>query len=249
MSTESQLQEAIPPELLDDSHEFTVKVLDQSGTRYLHEGTVKLKNPYEFNFSDFVPNDGCTDLERFFELACNLIENAQERAGVDSSERVKLVEDFNIDEFQEHGDEVITWKVIKREPGKMDSKATGRPQRRPMHSHNLNFAESPNKVIIVESMPIDHVIEFTVWSKAARIANKRALWLERLLIDHSWAFTSKGVEKFYWQGRLSDTFQTASGQRLYARPNRYFVRLREFHSVATPAIRAFEFEVTMSDHI
>lgn len=248
MSETSQLQESIPPELLDETEVFQIRVMDQTGSEHLLETSVKLRNPYDFDLTRFVPNDQHTDLERFFTIACEVIDDAQEREGIDESERIKLVEDFNVDEFQQHGDELIAWKVVKREPGKMDTKATGRPQRRPMHSYDLRFSDRPNKVIIVESMPVDHVIEFTVWSKVASKANKRALWLERLFIDHSWAFTSKGVEKFFWQGRGADTLFTASSQRLYQRPLRFFVRLREFHSVAYPAIRNFEFEVNLSDH-
>ena len=96
-------------------------------------------------------------------------------------------------------------------------------------------------------MPIDHIIEFNVWSKVASKANRRALWLEKLFVDYRWAFTSQGVERFFWQERGTDTFMTAGAQRLYSRPLRYFVRLREFHSIKYPTIRQFSFEVNLSD--
>lgn len=249
MTTTSQLQEKISSELLDDTEVFDVYIADQTGTSYNYEESVKLANPWALDLTKFVPNDRATDLIRFFEIANDVIIDAQDREGIESTQRVKLVEDFNVDEFQEHGDEVITWKVVSRKPANMDSKATGRPQRRPLFSYDLRFREHPNKVIIVQSRPIDHIIEFNVWSKVASKANRRALWLERLFIGHSWAFVSKGVEKFYWTDRGADSLFAPSGQRLYSRPLRFFVRLREFHSIAYPSIQNFEIEVNISDHI
>ena len=247
MSEVSQLTEKVSDALLDESDIYTVVLLDQTSKEINGEHRVKLKNPFEFDLNRFVPNDRCTDLPRFFNLASDLITDAQRREGIKENQFVELKEDFNAYEFNQHGNEVITWKVIVREPARMDMKAMGRPQRRPLFSYDVRFAAEPDKVIVVDSMPIDHVLEFTCWSKSAPLANRRALWLEKLFIDHSWAFIVKGVEKFYWEKRLADTFMEVSGQRLYQRANRFFVRLREFHTLAYPAINNFNFEVNLTN--
>lgn len=248
MSENSILTENIPDSLTNDDNTYVVRLMDQTNSRIATEFSVKLDNVYDFNLTNYVPNDQVCDLERFFEIASGVINEAQTRAGTVSAQRVNLVEDFNPERFHDHGSEVITYKVIKRAPAKMNTSATSRPQRSYSPQYDLRFAEHPNKVITVESRPIDHVIEFSAWAKTASLANKRVLWLERLLIDQSWAFKSKGVEKFYWTERLSDTFFSAGGQRLYYRSLRFFVRLREFRSLANPAIRNFDFEVTISDN-
>ncbi len=239
------IDEKVSKELLDESDNYQVVFLDQTGNKAVHEESIKLKNPFEFDLTRFVPNDTCTDLMAFFELACDVINDAQERSGIEQDKFVKLIEDFNEDEFHLHGNEVITWKVIKRNPGMMDRKAKGRPQRRAMFSYDLRFNQYPNKVIVIDSMPVDHIIEFTCWSKVQSLVNKRALWLERLFIDQSWAFSVKGVEKFFWEGRGADTFMETAGQRLHQRSNRFFVRLREFHSKAYPAIKNFNVKVSL----
>jgi hypothetical protein len=245
MSETSQLVEKIP-EALKAEEEFFVEIVDSlSGRKY--ETSVKLKSPYEFDLTRFIPTDQITGLPEFFNLADQIIRDAQDREGIIADARVLLKEDFNVDEFSQHGEEVITWRVIKREPANMDTKAQSRPQRRTLFDYNLRSAQYPNKVIIVESRPVDHVIEFSCWSSAAQLANSRALWLERLFIDHSWAFTVKGVERFYWTGRGSDSIQAVGGNRLHQRPLRFFARFREFHTVAHPAIKNFTFEVNTSD--
>lgn len=245
----SQLSEEINQDLLDDSELFKVVILDKSGQKVAYETSVKIKNPYDFDITRFVPNDKILTLPGFFELAARVIEDSQKRSGVLAEKQVLLKEDFNSDEVQMHGDEVITWKIIKREPGSMDTKAQGRPQRRPNFAYDLLSPRYPNKVIVVDSMPIDHVIEFSCWSKVAALANTRALWLEKLFINYSWAFTAKGAERFFWTGRGADTVWTTGGHRLHQRPLRFFVRLREFHSVAHPAIKSFDFDVTISENV
>lgn len=241
MNETSQLMETINPDLLDESNLYSVIFVDSLSGKEL-EKDVKLKSPFDFDITGLVPTDQVTGLEEFFCLADQLIVDAQNREGVITSEQAVLKEDFNADEFHEYGDELITWRVIKREPANMDIKAKGRPQRRSLFDYSLRSPRHPNKVIVVESRPVDHIIEFSCWSKVAQLANKRALWLERLFIDHSWAFKVKGVERFYWIGRLADTILTTSGNRLHQRPLRFFVRFREFHTVAHPAIRNLIFE-------
>ena len=75
---------------------------------------------------------------------------------------------------------------------------------------------------------IIHIIEFSCWSKSNRLANNRAIWLEKLLINNSWRYQTQGVERFYWEGRGPDTYMTSGEQRLFYRPMRFFVRFREF---------------------
>ena len=125
----------------------------------------------------------------------------------------------------------------------MNTKATGRPQRRSTFSHDLRSANEPNKVIVVESRPIDHSIQLSCWSKNADQANRLALWLENSLIMHSWAFEVQGAERFYWEKRGADTYWTTGGQRLHQRPLNFFLRLREFRNKAFPVLKEFDLEV------
>jgi hypothetical protein len=246
MSETSQLTEKISEDLLDQKDLYQIIIMDGANSNRRYETSAKLASPYDFDLNRFVPNDEILTLPKFFDLAASVILDAQIREGIIADERVRLVENFNPYEMHQHGDEVITWQVIKRGPAQMNAKATGRPQRRPGFSYDLQLAADPNKVIVVDSMPIDHIIEFACWSKISNYANNRALWLERLFIEHAWAFSIKGTEKFFWQGRGADTFMEVSQQRLYKRPNRFFLRLREFYSRAYSEIKNFDFEVGLS---
>ena len=136
-----------------------------------------------------------------------------------------------------HGNEVITFRVIERKPGMMNKKGTGRPQRKAMFSHEEARPQLANKIITVESRPLDHVIEFNCWALSNKLANKRVLWLEKLFINSAFVFEVKGAERFHFKERLADNYITVNGQRFFSRPLRFFLRYREFDAKAVSIIK------------
>jgi hypothetical protein len=136
--------------------------------------------------------------------------------------------------------------VIRREPAKMSSKGDSRPQRKARFTQDLRLADQPNKVITVETRPIDHVIEFSCWSTSAQQANDRALWLERLFVTHTWAFEIQGADRFFWKDRGIDTYATVGNIKLYQRPVRFHLRTLEHQISAGPMIQHMTFNIHSS---
>jgi hypothetical protein len=195
-----------------------------------------IDNPYNVNIGRlFLETERPMTLDRFFEVSNKLIQDAQEREGVNS--KVQLVEEYPPENMSNYGDEVITFKVVERKPGMMNTKGTGRPHRKATYSHQEITPELPNKVITIESRPVDHVIEFNCWGTSNKIVNKRAIWLEKLFINSAFVFEKTGAERFFWKERLSDTYMTVGNQRIFSRPIRFFLRFREFDAKADSIIR------------
>jgi len=244
----SHLSESLSKDLLASNKEavFTIAIVDQGKVVHKYELPVEMTNPYEFDATHFLPNVTAMSLPRFFNIASNLITDAQVRSGVDASKRVRLIEEYPPEPFDNYGNETIAYRVLKREPGKMNTKGTGRPQRKSTYYYDLVSALNPSKVVVVESRPVDHSIEFTCWGKSNKLANSRALWLEKLFINHSWAFEVQGVERFFWRDRGPDTYMTSGGQRLFYRPVNFFVRFREFEVKLHPMLKTIEFELGLS---
>jgi hypothetical protein len=235
----SKLTEQVPERLLEDDQ---VRVYIVDGETVLSEYSVatELNNPYQFDPDKFLPNSTPITLDRFFTIARQLIENAQDREGVGSDLVVPLTEEYPPEPFDDLGDELIAYRVLRREPAKMNTKGTGRPQRKSMYHYDIIRPENPNKAIIVESRPVDHIIEFTCWGKTNKLANARAIWLEKLFINHSWVFVTNGVERFYWRDRGPDTYMTSGGQRIFYRPVNFFVRFREFEIKSSSLLREID---------
>lgn len=239
----SNITEKVDPSLLKDDDKLKVHIVENDKITHQYEVPLKLINPYEFDATRFLPNTTPMSLPVFFDVASKLITNAQERAGIEEDKRVRLIEEYPPEPFSDYGDEVIAYRVLKREPALMNNKGTSRPHRKSSYSHQAMSPEYPNKTIIVEGRPIDHVIEFNCWAKNNKLANSRALWLEKLFVNHAWAFEVQGCERFYFKDRGPDTYMTTGGQRIFYRPINFFVRFREFEIKAHPNIKQILFEV------
>lgn len=246
----NELPNPVPPELLSEDNSFTIVVADgMSGSLKVIERGVKLKNGFDPSSKDllntFLPNLQHLNLTRFFELTAKIIEDAQVREQVDVDKRIHFLEEFQPEDFAEHGEQLITFKVIKREPANMNTKGTGRPQYGYGFHNQVQLPDDPNRIMVIDSRPIDHIIEFSVWAKTATVANRTALWLEDLLFASTWIYKSKGAERFNWIGRDPDAIQLPGGQRLHQRPLKFKVRLREFMMLHYPVIRHFDLELSL----
>lgn len=229
MSNENQTTlEEITEELLQKEGVYNLVFVNSGTVVKSLEIKTALKNPYEFDVSRFLPNTVPMSLGGFFDLTSTIISNSQTKSGIATENQVKLTEEYPPEEFHNFGQEVIVYRVISREPARMNRTGTGRPQRKASYHYDLQAPQYPNKSIVVENRPVDHIIEFSCWAKTNRLANSRAIWLEKLLINNSWRYETKGIEKFYWEGRGPDTYMTSGEQRLFYRPLRFFVRFREF---------------------
>lgn len=196
------------------------------------------RNPYNINMDRvFMVNTEPMTLDIFFSIAQKLIQDAQEKDEILPEKLVRLVEEYPPENMDEYGSEVITFKVIERKPGMMNTKGNDRPHRKATYSHQEIRPNMPNKIITIESRPVDHVIEFNCWATSNKLANRRAIWLEKLFINSAFAFELKGAERFFWKERLSDNYMNINGQRVFSRPIRFFLRFREFDAKAYAVIR------------
>lgn len=236
----NNITETIDPELLDNNSSISVEILDQSeGTRL--ETSIQLKNPFDFDPTRFAPNDKTPTLDRFLDLTTQIISDAQKE--IIAEKRVIMTDEYPAERFDRFGDEVISYRIISRKPANLSSDGKSRPQKGFGFAYHLRSPLYPDKVIIIDSRPIDHVVEFSCWSKRARLANQRALWLERLLINQIWAYQAQGFDRFIWEERLADTYYNVGGQTLYQRPLRFFVRLSEFRAKAETQISHMSLQI------
>jgi len=243
----SHLSETVSQELINTANTYTIVVMEE-GTHHV-AGVIHpehpIDNPFDLDLSQFIPNAPVL-YEGFIDILTELIADAQAREGTVSTERVQVVQEYPPDMIAELGDEIISVKIISREPARMSRDGKSRPNRRSGHAYEYINPGEPNKVLCVESRPIDHTIEIAAWGKTSTLANRRALWLERLLVAHTWAFTSKGVKPFLWLKRGADTVWTPSSTRLHQRPLQFSARMWEYTVLAYPTLREFELQLKVS---
>lgn len=225
--------------------QIEIKIIDQNGAvanSLFAPKDFVIKNPYNVNLNAlFLPNETPMNLDSFFDISSKIIKDAQERESVNTV--VQLVEEYPPENMSQYGDEVITFKLIERKPGMMNAKGTSRPHRKATYSYEYHSPNNPNKVITIESRPVDHVVEFNCWGVSNKLVNKRAIWLEKLFVNSAFVFETSGAERFFWKERLSDSYMTVGNQRLFSRPIRFFLRFREFDAKSNSMIRKILIDV------
>jgi hypothetical protein len=238
---DSVLSESVRPDLLEEvDNNFLVAIADGGSFNFIEAS--ELSDPYSLDISRYIPNPPIT-YEGFIDLATQVIENAQERAQIKVAERIKLVKEFNPEQFGE-GDEVVTVKLMNRAPAKMSADGTKFKTSTFRPYDQLMDPRYPNKVLEIQSRPLDHKVQFAVWAKTSTLADARALWLERLFIQETWVFKSKGASLFLWEDRSTDTFWQHAGARLQQRILNFKVRLHEYLVVLHPTIKQFKLQIS-----
>jgi hypothetical protein len=232
----------VPASLLEES---TLITIIDGASKFKYEKSIAVDNPFAFDPNHHAITDAPATLPRFLDLTQDILTQQQDLEGTVATERIKFTDEYPFEPFANTGDEIIVWRLISRKPANMSSDAKSRPQRGFNFAYCLRSPKYPDKVITVESRPIDHIIEFSCFAKRARLANRRALWLEKLLIDQTWVYQSQGVDRFMWEERLADTYMSVGGQPLYQRPLRFFVRLAEFRSKADQIINEINLETQL----
>jgi len=239
--TVSNLTEEINTSLLEES--VTISVCNSSDFN-AYETSVKLNNIYKFDWDRFLPNKIPLTLTNFYELTSQIVSRQQDLEGILSDKKIRVVEDYPYADMESFGEQgIIVFRTISREPAGLGKDGISYKQKSWRYYFELTVPEIPKHRLIVENRPIAHKVEFSVWAKTARIANQRAIWLERLLIDNSWQFKVKGADRFIWDGRLADTYMNVSGQPLFQRPNRFTVILNEFRVTAEPLTSEINIEI------
>lgn len=245
---DNRLYVDIDPTLLDEAKK-TIVVVHRDGeddvtlTEENIPSKVGLNNPYKFDLTHFLPNLVPLTLDRFFEYAKQVIDDAAERVDQPS---VTLVEEYPPRDMAMMGKEIITYKVISREPANMSSDGLSRPQRRYRRAYSARDANTGDNIIEIFSRPLDHEIEFTIWATDNKLANKRAIWLENLFVTHAWVFRSQGADRFYFSRRLSDGYITTGNQRLFYRPLRFSLRFCEFMAVVNSDIKNITIDIRLT---
>lgn len=234
--------EEINQELLETEESFQVTIMSGGEVQHRYEVAVPLRDLFYFDEGAFMPNLQPISLSEFYELIREVVLDSQRREGTVETKLVEVTEEYPpymIHDFP-GGDEIISIRLIERKPSGMSRDGKDLIQRGFSRNHSLHTPLFPNRELVVDSRPVEHVLELTCWAKTNRMANERALWLEKTMIRNTWRFNVEGVERFYWQGRLADNFMSPSEQRLFSRPLRFKVRIREFEVSLESIIKNIE---------
>lgn len=191
------------------------------------------------------------DLEGFFELVKDLIDDYQDREAISDQSRVSFSEEepkFDSN-AQRAGaiSEYISYKLIDRIPGKVsggrhgasEMGSDGRREWKP----RLRYVKEPDGEILNRTLVMgqfyDNVIEFSCWAQTNKAANARAFWFEDLLSSYRWYLKARGVSEVYFIRRLEDISSDGKigSNYLKQRRLRYMVRTDRTYTIEESVLR------------
>ena len=181
------------------------------------------------------------NIDDFFSLVQGVIARQEQNEGV--SQGVAFTEDFP--EIEDNfSKEIITFSLEERRPGvfaqvKIDQIFSSRQPRQ----RQRFFRESkpdPDFIggkIYIYGQWYDNLVEFKIWAKTNKAANRRALWLEDLFDKWEWYFEAEGVSKLFYLGRLADEIAAPGNNKTVCRTLQYYIRTERLTIVREQILR------------
>lgn len=194
------------------------------------------------------------DIDGFYSLVGEALQTFQLAEGRAEDKLLIYTEEFQPENYER---ETISVRLKHRQPAVMSKTAPmGQPRElKPNVREVYDDPILPGYQIWELGWMRDNLVEFCVWSKSNKEANKIALWFEDFIHYNMWFFRSRGVNQLYLNEREQDFI--ILDKRLVGRPITYFVRteriiqLREkvLEELIVNAIVTTDQDAELSDYI
>ena len=182
------------------------------------------------------------EIPDYFKLVGKVLGLQQKNEG--AKNLLAYMEDFPEEDDNING-EVITYSILERKPGTFEQTGISSAlsernirQRRKMFREVTADPEYPGSRLYSYGQWFDNVVAFRVWARTNKVANKRALWLEKTLEQWEWYLTASGVSKAIYLGRDEDQVFTPNNFKVSCRTLRYFVRTERITTVREQILRS-----------
>lgn len=183
------------------------------------------------------------DVDGFYALVGQMLRAYQLAEGRAEDKLIIYTEEYPPENYVR---ETITVRLRDRQPAVMSSSAPmGKPRELKPHVREVyDDPILPRYQIWELGWMRDNIIEFTMWSKTNKEANKLALWFEDFMHHNMWFFRSRGVNQLYFKGREQDFM--ILDKRLVGRPLTYFVRTEKITQIREKVLEEIIVNLTVT---
>jgi hypothetical protein len=186
------------------------------------------------------PKNAVSSLVNVYALINRAIVHYEDRANTPSDYRITFTEE---DVDKDIKTEIVTCSCLNRTPG-VFGQSTPFEKDRNSTVKNLKFMlreevtdpNNPGYNIATLGYWYDNTIRLTCWARTNKRANKRADWLESLMMEYMWFFTAEGISRIFYLGRQGDTYKEIDGNKWYGRPLDYFARTEKIITLSEKQI-------------
>lgn len=163
-----------------------------------------------------------------------------------------LFDDDSQAEPKDHNN-VITWRLDRREPGSLSTQPFRRPRELAKRiRENLVVEDEDDSSILrhieVKGQWFDNLIRFDCWAPTAKEANNLADTFEQLMQDTRDYLLRAGIQKLFYMGRVQDRYDI--GGRWKYRPIIYYFRTEQIDVDVSTGIVTNDIEMyTLLDNV
>jgi len=170
------------------------------------------------------------------ELIGHAIEDYETRTNVNADARVHYLYSKPDQPSQL---EAITAELVDRDPGVMER--TSLRQRKlsskvrnikPLLREIKEDPDNPGYKRAILGYFYDNTVRLTCWARTNKTALQRALWLEEVLEEYQWYFTSAGVNRLLYDGRGPNMLEEVQNNRIYGISIDVFIRTEKLRAVS-----------------
>lgn len=143
--------------------------------------------------------------------------------------------------------ETLSFTLRRREPAtfSQDQPFSGKKNYKPILRENYPDPDNEGYEIQVFGLLFDNLIEIMCWASTNKEANKRALWVEQMMLAYAWYFRYNGISQLLYMGREADKKLDVENTYLAQRPLLYYVRTEKLYTVKEKTIEDILFKVQL----
>lgn len=182
-------------------------------------------------------------LNQFFELTKEVIGDKEHVDNTIEESKILFTPEYPPKDIERV---TMSFSVVRREPASMSQGRHFNQQRQEWKPHVREIKDDPNNPgykLTVLGQKFENIVQFILWAKTHKEANKRADWFEDLMREYAWFIKYKGVDEFYMLERGEDIILDVDQQRIVGRPFHYYVRTEKLTYLSEPTIRRIILEL------
>jgi hypothetical protein len=224
----------LPEELTEEDKWFVVQLLqdfEQQNEQFIGRGErAKMPQPAK-------------SLDDFIALTKESIEAKEHVDNTPEENKILFTAEYPPTELETV---TVSYSLLRREPASTSGGRHFNQQRQEWKPHVREIIDDPNNPgykLIILGQKFENIVQFIIWAKTNKEANKRATWFEDLMREYAWFIKYKGVNEFYMLERGEDIILDIDQQRVVGRPFHFYVRTEKLTYLSEPTIRRVMLEL------
>ena len=173
---------------------------------------------------------------------------------------------YNLDEYGDIAKRIITWGVVRKEPGTVSGTpfrgtreirprsrefiaVIGSQYKQYLVGDTVSVVEKDKNIVKflkVKGQFFDNLVQYNMWSKSNYQVEELTEWFEQFMLDYTGMFREAGINNMYFDRRVRDDVLIQMKNYHHVRSVLYYVRTERISIEAVLPIRRINLDVDVT---